>query len=68
MIEISLNNHKQKIAPNQKLDEALILWGFHDQSQFAVAVNQSFVPRAQYAEYVLAAGDEIDIVHAINGG
>ena len=34
----------------------------------AVALNGAVVPRARWAEAVLAAGDEIEIIKAISGG
>ncbi len=34
----------------------------------AVAVNQSVVRRALHAEFVFQAGDEIEIIRAVQGG
>lgn len=36
--------------------------------RIAVEVNQVIVPRSQHAEYRLAEGDTVEIVHAIGGG
>ncbi len=34
----------------------------------AVEVNRTIIPRSQHSEYVLQAGDQVEIVHAIGGG
>ncbi|AOH36238.1 sulfur carrier protein ThiS [Luteimonas sp. JM171] len=34
----------------------------------AVEINGEIVPRGRHAEHVLAAGDTVEIVHALGGG
>jgi len=36
--------------------------------KLAVAVNRDVVPRARYADVVLAAGDRVEILEAVGGG
>lgn len=36
--------------------------------QFSVAVNHSFVMRADYANTILQANDQIDIIQPMQGG
>ncbi len=36
--------------------------------RIAMEVNQSIVPRSQYANHPLHEGDRIEVVHAIGGG
>ena len=36
--------------------------------RFAVEVNEAIVPRSEYANYPLQAGDRIEVVRAIGGG
>lgn len=38
------------------------------QRRVAVEINGEIVPRSQHAECVLAAGDKVEIVHALGGG
>src|SRR5690606_21526025 len=38
------------------------------QRRVAVEVNGQIVPRGQHAGHVLAAGDRVEIVHALGGG
>jgi sulfur carrier protein len=37
-------------------------------SQFAVALNGEFVPKARYAESLLTPGDALDLVSPVGGG
>jgi sulfur carrier protein len=37
-------------------------------ARVAVAVNRDVVPRSRHGERVLAEGDRIEIVHAVQGG
>lgn len=67
MIEISLNSTRTIIAADTPLIEAIIYWGI-DNSKIAVAINGEFVPRSNYAQCVIKAGDEIDIVNPVGGG
>lgn len=39
-----------------------------NERSFAVAINESFVPRSQYAETLLREGDRVEIVVAMQGG
>ena len=36
--------------------------------RLAMEVNEAIVPRSRFAQHVLAAGDKVEIVHAIGGG
>lgn len=36
--------------------------------RIALEVNEDIVPRSRYSEHQLAAGDKVEIVHAIGGG
>jgi len=39
-----------------------------ERSGIAVAVNDSVVPRAQWKEYALDDGDEVEVITAMQGG
>jgi sulfur carrier protein len=67
MIDIELNGAPHRIdgdAHVQALVEALAL----TQQALAVAVNREVVPRAQWAQRLLGAGDRVELVRAIGGG
>lgn len=36
--------------------------------RYAIEVNEAIIPRSQYAEYSLSAGDVVEVVVAIGGG
>jgi sulfur carrier protein len=38
------------------------------QGPVAVEINQAIVTRARHAEYVVRAGDVIEVVHFVGGG
>lgn len=51
-------NHLTEILDNQ---------GYRN-GQFAVAVNQQFVPRQKYNQTIIREGDIIDIIMPMQGG
>lgn len=58
---------------NTEVSEAISVQGLIEQLELtgrriAVEVNEDIVPRSEHAEHQLAAGDRIEIVHAIGGG
>jgi len=66
-LNISLNGEAiETDAPT--LQALLLARGYQLQGAFACAINNSFVPRPQWAERALQSGDRIDIVTPITGG
>jgi len=66
-MEISLNG--QRVDNDAAtLQELLQQRGFELTSAMACAVNQQFVPRAQWPQRELADGDRIDVIAPITGG
>ena len=66
-IEISLNG-KRIGAPTQSLHALLLAQGFELKAAMACAINQRFVPRAEWLGRRLVQGDQIDVVTPITGG
>ncbi len=50
------------------LQALLLSQGYALQGAFACAVNQGFVPRADWAERRLQRGDRIDVIAPVTGG
>ncbi|MEM9101171.1 MAG: sulfur carrier protein ThiS [Pseudomonadota bacterium] len=48
--------------------EALLNQVAPERQRLAVEVNQTIVPRSEYATFCLQSGDRVEIVHAIGGG
>ncbi|MCC8151977.1 MAG: sulfur carrier protein ThiS [Lachnospiraceae bacterium] len=54
-------------AVNQTLREYLTAAGY-DEKRVAVERNGAIVPKADYADTILADGDEIEVVSFVGGG
>ena len=67
MLTISLNGERID-TPAPSLHALLQLRGYDFASAFACAINNTFVPRAQWAARALQHDDRIDIVTPITGG
>ena len=65
--EISLNG-KRLSTDADSLQALLLAHGYTLQGAFACAINSTFVPRQQWADRALLAGDRIDVITPIAGG
>ena len=66
-MEIVLNGEPRSLATSVTVLELLRTEGLGDR-RVAVEVNGEIVPRSRHAEHALAAGDRVEIVHALGGG
>ena len=66
-IDISLNGERTS-AEAGTLQALLLARGYKLETAFACAINNTFVPRAQWPERTIESGDRIDIVTPITGG
>ena len=66
-MKIVLNGQERDIAATISLAQLLETTGYVNR-RVAVEVNREIVPRSQYGERVLNAGDRVEIVHALGGG
>lgn len=66
-MQISLNGTPYTIPPDSTLlyllQEAKL-----ETKKIAIEINKQIIPRGQHAEYKLAEGDQIEIIHAVGGG
>lgn len=67
MITIWLNGEKKEIAENIILNEFIQMLAYPS-GTYAVAVNETFVPRSEYIKKTLQAGDRVEIVMPMQGG
>jgi len=67
MIEIQLNGAPHPIAEGTTLAELVEQLG-HAGRRVALEVNREIVPKSQHAKRPLAAGDRVELVHALGGG
>ncbi|MCA9079835.1 MAG: sulfur carrier protein ThiS [Planctomycetaceae bacterium] len=66
-IEITLNGASYELAAGTTVAELLIIRQLSVKF-LAVERNRELVPRAQHAECLLVAGDEVEIVTLVGGG
>ena len=66
-MKIVLNGREQDIANGATIADLLAVAGLHEK-RIAIEVNREIVPRSAFAARVLAAGDRVEVVHAIGGG
>ncbi len=67
MTLVFLNGQPKEVSIGISLTQAIAAWEY-TQSDFAVAVNQQFVPRSDHHKTVLNEGDQIEIIAPIQGG
>lgn len=66
-IDVSLNGERLNVEA-ATLQALLLARGYKLDTAFACAINNTFVPRTQWAGRGLVNGDKIDIVTPITGG
>ena len=67
-IQITLNGEDTSV-PADAIPAVLCALGYDPEQQgVAVAVNAEVVPRSQWGDVVLAAGDRVELVGAKQGG
>lgn len=66
-MRVWLNDEEKTLKEALTLEQALSNWDCSGKG-FAVAVNQEFVPRQNYANVRLKADDKIDLVSPMQGG
>jgi len=66
-VKIKLNNAEIETADECNLQSVLDASGYLD-GNFAVALNKNFIPKANYRNISIYAGDEIIIIQPMQGG
>ena len=67
MITLKRNGQNEQLSEQLTLQAALQQWDYTP-GTFAVAVNGAFIPKQRYGDTMLQAGDEVDVVSAMQGG
>lgn len=67
MIDIFLNGEPRQVAADQTLAGLIEQLGYTGK-RIATERNGEIVPKSQYADTLLAAGDRLEIVVAVGGG
>jgi sulfur carrier protein len=66
-MQIIVNGKPTQVADRISAAELIESLGL-GQRRLALEVNGEIVPRSQHASHDLAAGDRVEIVHAVGGG
>lgn len=66
-MKIVLNGREEDVASEATLADLVASAGLAGK-RVAIEVNREIVPRSDYAARLLAAGDRVEVVHAIGGG
>jgi sulfur carrier protein len=66
-MKIVLNGREEDVASDVTLADLVASAGFAGK-RVAIEVNREIVPRGDYPARRLAAGDRVEVVHAIGGG
>ena len=66
-MRIVLNGREEDIQTGTTIADLITAAGLHGK-RVAIEINREIVPRGAFAERVLAAGDRVEVVHAIGGG
>ncbi len=67
MIDVKINGVKEKIEPDTTVAELLKAKDVRPE-MVAVEVNGELVPKGQYEELSLGAGDQMEFLHYMAGG
>lgn len=66
-MQITINGESREVAAGVTVAALLDELDLSGQ-RLAVELNQEIVPRSTFAEQILQAGDQVEIVRAIGGG
>lgn len=67
MITVYLNDQEKQLAISVSLAQALQQFKVGE-GNFAVALNDGFVPKSQYSKTLLEAGDRLELLTPMQGG
>ena len=66
-MNVTINGETQHLEENISLSSLILQLGLEN-NRLAIEVNQAIIPRSQHSDYLLQAGDVVEVVHAIGGG
>ncbi len=66
-MHVVINGESQQLSTGLTVAALVSQLGFSER-RIAVEVNREIIAREQYAEWALAEGDQVEIVHFVGGG
>ena len=67
MMSVILNGENKRIEPGLSLEKLLLSLKL-THPNMAVAINDSVIPKSEYAQKKIENGDRIEIIHPVGGG
>ena len=64
---IQVNGEPHPVAPGTTIADLVIAMGRHPQT-VAIELNGAILPRTRFADQLLQADDQLEIVHFVQGG
>ena len=68
MIHVSINNSLETLNVDCTVLKALDTLGYEKTGMLGIAINQTFIPKDQWADTVLNDHDKVDILNPVSGG
>ena len=68
MPEVSINQQKFQLPEDGRLADVLPLLSIGQADGIAIAVNETVIPRPEWAGYRLREGDRVFVIRATQGG
>ena len=66
-MKIFVNGSENMVDEGLSAQQLIDILGLSDH-KCAMEVNEVIIPRSDYVNYILQAGDNVEIIHAIGGG
>lgn len=66
-MKILVNGSENIVEDGLSAQQLIQVLGLTNQ-KYAMEVNEIIIPRSEYLSYMLKAGDNVEIIHAIGGG
>ena len=67
VMQVTVNDEPRRLPPGATVADLVATLGLGPR-RVAIEVNREIVPRGDYPARRLAAGDRVEVVHAIGGG
>lgn len=66
-LRVYRNGEAVELDASPSVQDALLAWQYRPET-VAVAINECFVPRSQYAAHRLNDGDRVEVLAPVQGG
>jgi sulfur carrier protein len=68
MPEVSINQQKYLLPEDGRLADVLPMLSIGQPDGIAIAVNETVIPRGEWAAFLLREGDRVFVIRATQGG